>query len=176
MAIMVTMDFKLKNFVPEKYSNILIISLYIVISAVRWAGTEFSPEAYYLLGLLFVPAVLIIIYSIVIKSKFYCFKGIDKRFVRINRDEISKIIQEYKSQNLQDTSDISLGYNNIIFDNVSASQIKECLSMIGDYMDDNRDKYTAKDYVVYYTKVFIVPSAILAFLMFAAFKIGQTTM
>ncbi|WP_019227954.1 hypothetical protein [Sedimentibacter sp. B4] len=176
VAIMLTMDFKLKNFIPEKYSNILIISLYIVIFAVRWAGTGFSPEAYYLFSLLFVPAVLIIIYTIVIKSKFYCFKGIDKSFVRKNRDEISKIIQEYKSQNLQGTSDISLGSNNIIFDNVSASQIKECLSMIGNYLDDHRDKYTVRDYVVYYTKVFIVPSTIIAFLMFAAFKIGQTNM
>lgn len=174
MAIMLMMDFKLKNFVPEKYYNILIIELYIVIFAVRWAGTGFSPEAYYLLSLLFIPAALIVIYTIVIKSKFYCFKGIDKKFVRKNRDEISKIIQEYKCQNLQGTSDISLGSNNIIFDNVSASQIKECLSMIGNYLDDNRDKYTAKDYVVYYTKVFFVPSAIIAILAFAAFKIGRT--
>ncbi|TWH83767.1 hypothetical protein [Sedimentibacter saalensis] len=172
MAIMVTMDLKLKNFVPEKYSNILIIAMYVVIFTVRWAGTGFSPKAYESLSLLIVPAALIVTYTFVIKSKFYCFKGIDKKFVRKNRDEISKIIQEYKLHNLQGKSDISLGSNNIIFERVSASQIKECLSMIGDYLDDNRDKYSAKDYVVYYTKVFIVPSTILAFLMFAAFKIG----
>lgn len=176
MAIMVTMDLKLKNFVPEKYYNILIIALYIVIFVVRWARTGFSPEAYDVLSLLFVPVALIVIYTLVIKSKFYCFKGIDKKFVRDNRDEISKIIQEYKSHNLQGTSDISLGSNNIIFEKVSASQIKECLSMIGNYLDESRVKYTIRDYVIYYVKTLIVPSVIIAFLILAMFKISRTTM
>jgi hypothetical protein len=172
MAIMLTMDFKLKNFVPEKYYNILIIAMYIVIFTVRWAGNGFSPTAYDSLSLLFIPAALIVTYTFVIKSKFYCFKGIDKKFVRENRDEISKIINEYKCQNLQGTSDISLGSNNIIFERVSASQIKECLSMIGNYLDDNRDKYTVRDYLIYYTKTIVVPSVIVAFLLIAVFKIG----
>jgi hypothetical protein len=176
MAVMFVMDFKFKNFVPEKYYNILIIATYIVIFTVRWAGTGFSPEAYYLLSLLFVPAALIVIYTLVIKSKFYCFKGIDKRFVRENRDELSKIIQEYKFHNLQGISDISLGSNKIIFEKVGASQIKECLSIIGNYLDDNRNEYTVRDYLIYYAKTLIVPLAIVSVLLFSVFKISQTPM
>jgi hypothetical protein len=172
MAMMLAMDFKFKNFVPEKYYNILIIAMYIVIFTVRWAGTGFSPKAYESLSLLIVPAALIVTYILVIKSKFYCFKGIDKKFVNENRDEILKIIQEYKFHNLQGKSDISMGSKNIIFDNVSASQIKECLSMIGNYLDENRDKYTARDYTIYYIKTFVVPSVIVAVLLITVLKIG----
>ncbi|MDF2881899.1 MAG: hypothetical protein K0R54_2456 [Clostridiaceae bacterium] len=176
MAIMLTMDFKLKNFVPEKYYNILIIAMYLAIFTVRWAGTGFSPKAYESLSLLIVPVALIVTYTLVIKSKFYCFKGIDKKVVKENRDEISKIIQEYKFHNLQGKSDISLGYNNIVFENVDSSQIKECLSMIGNYLDENRNKYTARDYMIYYIKTLVVPSVIVAVFLIAVFKIGRTPM
>lgn len=176
IAIMFTMDLKLKNFVPEKYYNILIIAMYLVIFTVRWAGTGFSPKAYESLSLLIVPAALIVTYTFVIKSKFYCFKGIDKKFVRENRDEISKIIQEYKFHNLQGKSDISLGSNNIIFEKVSSSQIKECLLMIGSYLDNNRNEYTVRDYLIYYAKTLIVPLAIVSVLLFSVFKISQTPM
>lgn len=176
IGVMLTLDFKHKNFVPEKYYNILIIALYVVIFAVRWGRTGFSPEAYDIFGLLVAPAALIVTYTIVIKPKFYCFKGIDKRFVREQREEISKIIQDYKFHNLQGKSDISLGSNNIIFDKVSAAQTKECLSMIGNYLDDNRPEYKARDYAVYFTKAILMPSAIIAVLLFAVFKISRVPM
>jgi hypothetical protein len=176
MAIMLVMDFRFKNFVPEKYYNILIIATYLVIFTVRWAGTGFSPKAYETLSLLIVPAALIVTYTLVIKSKFYCFKGMDKKFVRENRDEISKIIQEYKLNNLQGKSDISLGSKNIIFEKVGSSQIKECLSIIGNYLDDNRNEYTVRDYLIYYAKTLIVPLAIVSVFLFSVFKISQTPM
>lgn len=166
IAITLTMDFKLKNFIPGTYNNLLVISLYLVVFAVRWSASGFSFESYDSFNLLIFPAVFILINIVFIKAKFYFFKGMDKKFVKKNRNEITEIIREYKCQNLQGTSDISLGYNKVIFEKVSESQIKECLSLVGKYLDDNRKKYTFKDYLVYYIKAAAVPAALMgAFLL-----------
>ena len=171
MAIMLAIDFKFKNFIQETYYNIILIVMYLVLFVVRWAHSGFSFEAYDSFSLLIVPAGLIVTYAVLIKSKFYCFKGIDKKFVKENRNEITKIIQEYKIYNLHGTSDISLGYNKIIFEKVSAPQIEECLSLIGNYLDENRDKYTVRDYLTYYARAMAVPAAIVAASLFMVYKL-----
>lgn len=171
MIIILVMDFKFKYFIPETYNNILLIAMYLVFFVVRWAYSGFSFEAYDSFSMLIVTVAFIIINVVFIKAKFYCFKGIDKKFVKKNRNEIAKIIQEYKIHNLDRASEISLGNNKIIFEKVDASQIEECLSLIENYLDENRDEYTVSDYLAYYTISMAVPLAILATILFMVFKL-----
>jgi len=171
MIIILVMDFKFKYFIPETYNIILLIALYFVLFVTRWAVSGFSFEAYDSFSLLIVPVGLIVTYAVFIKAKFYCFKGIDKKFVKKNRNEISKIIQEYKIHNLDGKSEITLGNNNIIFEKVDASQIEECLSLIENYLDENRVEYTISDYLVYYTISMAVPFAIATTILFMIFKL-----
>lgn len=111
------------------------------------------------------------IYNILKKKKIYYFKGIDKNYIKRNINEISKIVKDYKNNNLDDKSEISLINGRITFEKVSESHIKECLSLIGSYLDENRKKYTVKDYLTYYTKTIAFPIMIVLAIVFILLKI-----
>lgn len=160
IIISVMMDFKIKNFVSEKYNNIVIIATNFAFIVLVWFGRRLIDEIYNSFVLFLIPIAIFGTYIILKKNKTYCFKGIDKVFVKENKNEISKIIKEYKNYNLDDKSEIFFENNNITFSKVNKSQIEECLLLIGNYLDENREEYTIKDYLTYYTKTIIAPVVI----------------
>lgn len=162
----IVMDFKYKNFIPEVNYNILSFVMYGII--IINAGSDFIYDSYVLI---FGLATIIAIFIILRKNKFYYFKGIDKKVVKENENEIIDIINKYKKSNLDNESEISLISNRIIFENVKKTQVEECLSLIGSYLDKNRKKYTVKDYLTHYGKTIVLPSVITISVIFMIFKI-----
>jgi len=173
IIISVIIEFKNKNYISEKYNYILIIAMYFIFFAVVLFGNELIDEIDNPYVLFLIPAAIIGTYIVFKKNKTYCFKGINKNFIKENKNEISRIIKEYKNNNLDDNSEIFLENNNITFNNVNKSQIEECLLLIGNYLDENRKKNTINDYLIYYTKTIIVPVVIAAAVVLILNKINN---
>jgi len=171
IIIIILMDFKYKNFIPEINYNILNLVIYFVIIINPRSINSFINEIYGSFVLVFALVIIIGIYIALRKNKFYHFKGIDKNFVKENKNEILDIIHRYKNINLDDESEISLVNNRIIFEKVRKTQVEECLSLIGSYLDENRKKYTVKDYLTYYAKSIVLPVVITVVGIFIFFKI-----
>ncbi len=176
IIISIRIDFKIKNFMPEIYYNILIIIFYFFLLVDVKSTNGLIAETYNSFVLLLVPISIMGIYNILKKKKIYYFKGIDKNYIKRNINEISKIVKDYKNNNLDDKSEISLINGRITFEKVSESHIseshiKECLSLIGSYLDENRKKYTVKDYLTYYTKTIAFPIMIVLAIVFILLKI-----
>ncbi|MBP1925103.1 hypothetical protein J2Z76_000960 [Sedimentibacter acidaminivorans] len=169
--ISIILDFKLKNFILEAYKSIFFIIFYCAMFFKNMLKTNgLTTETYTTVALLIFFAIISI--SIISnKNKIYCFKGIDKNLVKVNINKISKIIDDYKDNNLDDKSKISFIKNRIVFEDVSKTQIKECLSLVGNFLDENRIKYTIKDYFTYYLKTLVLPSVIMATIAFLLIKI-----
>lgn len=169
IIVQVVMDFKYKNFIPEINYNIISFVVYclIIFNGRSIKGFHESANDSYILiiGL----AVILAIFVILRKNKFYHFKGIDKKFIEEKEIDILDIISKYKNT-LYDKSEISIVNNRIIFENVKKTQVRECLSLIGSYLDANRKKYTFKDYLIHYTKTYVLPSVIAIAALFIFFK------
>jgi len=129
-----------------------------------------TSETYVSVALLFFLAIISIFISLN-KNKIYYLKGIDKNFVKENINKISKIIDDYIDNNLDDKSKILFIKNRIVFEDVSKTQIKECLSLVGNFLDENRKKYAIKDYLIYYSKSIVLPAVIMATIAFILIKV-----
>ncbi len=159
--ISIILDFKMKNFILEAYKSIFFIVFYCAVffkNIFRINGL--TTETYVSVTLLIFFAI-ISIFIISNKNKIYYFKEIDKNFVKENINKISKIIDDYIDNNLDDKSKISFIKNRIIFEDVSKTQIKECLLLVGNFLDENRKKYTIKDYFIHYLKTIALPYVII---------------
>lgn len=169
--ISIIIDLKMKNFILERYNNVLIIIIYFVLFIDLRPDNGFGAETYYLYIPLLVPFAIFGIYIVLKKSKTYYFRGIDKKFIKENTNDISKIIEDFKNNYLDDKAEVSFVNNRIIFEKVSKTEIAECLSLVGNYLDENREKYTIKYYVTYYTKTIAIPVVIAATIAFVLMKI-----
>ncbi|WP_312699574.1 hypothetical protein [Sedimentibacter sp.] len=54
---------------------------------------------------------------------------------------------------------------------MSKTQVEECLSLIGDFLNENRKKYTAVDYASYIIKSWLLPSVISIAVTFIIIKL-----
>jgi len=160
IIVSVIMDYKIKNFASEKYNIIVIVATNYAFIVLVWFGNRLIDEIYNSFVMFLIPIAIFGTYIILKGNKTYCFKGIDKVFVKENKNEISKIINEYKNHHLDDKAEIFLKNNNITFSKVNKSQIEECLLLIGNFLDENREKYTIIDYLTYYTKTIFAPVVI----------------
>lgn len=171
IIISIILDFKMKNFILEIYKSIFIIIFYCAIFFKNMMKTNgFTSETYTSVALLLFFSV-ISIFIISNKNKIYYFKNIDKNFVKENINKISKIIDDYIENNLDDKSKISFIKNRIVFEDVRKTQIKECLSLVGNFLDENRKKYTIKDYFAYCFKAIAFPAVIIVTIAFILIKV-----
>ncbi len=164
--------FKLKNFIPEIYNRMLFVIIYFMILFRAWAenGYSFSNETYSLFYLLLILTAAIAAFTVLKKNKIYYFKGIDKKFIKSRNNEISQILQDYEIDKLGYEASISLEKDRIVFNKLSKHQIKECLSVLGNYLDENREKYTINNYLSYYAKSIALPFIITAAVVFMFIK------
>ncbi|GEM_PF-471700 len=158
------MNFKIKNFISEVYSTILNFVMYFALIAVILLGNGID-EAYYLLIVFIILYAIIIAYKIWRKKKIYCFKDIDRKLIEEKKSDILDIVYGYNRE-----IEVSIENNRIIFDKDDKNKIEECLELVGNYLNENRKKYTVKDYAIYYTKTIIFPVAIVA-VIFTIFHI-----
>ncbi len=175
IIIYVIMDFKIKNFISQKYNNVFSIVVYSVFIVAAWFSSGLIEKKYNSLILLLIPVAIILTYILLKKNKTYYLKGIDKKFVKENKNEISNIIREYKNNNLDSELEISFENNNITFNKANKSKKEECLSLIGKYLDENRKKYIFKDYLIYYTKTIVAPVLIIVVVLLIFYKINNTS-
>lgn len=164
--VMIILDYRAKNFTSELHNTKVYISIYITMGAsMLYFGsidTGILRNSIYFGGLIVISAV----YMLFGKSKIYHLKGMDKKLIKRNTDEISKIITDYKNNNLSEESQITFIGRRIIFEGVDKSAITECLSLVGEYLDEKR-AYAVRDYVFYYLRSTILPALILiAFTLF----------
>lgn len=162
IIIFAIMDFKIKNFISEKFNIVLTVATNLAFIVIIWLVNGLIDEPYSLFFILLIPTAIIAVYIIFVENKTYCFKDMDKGFVKENKADILNIIYEYKNSNSDNELEVSLENNKIIFNKAGKSQIKECLSLVGSYLSKNRKKYTIKDYISHYTKAIVVPVVIAA--------------
>lgn len=171
IIITIILDFIMKNFILEIYKSIFFIAFYCAMFFKNMMKTSgLTSETYTSVALLIFCAI-ISIFIITNKNKIYYLKGIDKNFIKENANKISMIIDDYTDNNLDDKVKISFIKNRIVFEDVSKTQIKECLSLVGNFLDDNRKKYTIKDYLIYYSKSIVLPVVIIATIAFILIKV-----
>ncbi|MDF2948810.1 MAG: hypothetical protein K0R07_831 [Sedimentibacter sp.] len=152
IIFLIVMDIKYKNFIPEINYNIISIAIYcfIIMDAIDNFNDLINEPVILILVL------IVIIATLLRKNKFYNFKGIDKKLIKEKENDILDIINQFKNS-LEGESDITLANNRLVFEKVSKTQVHECLSLIGNYLDENRIKHAFKDYLHYYTKTIILP-------------------
>lgn len=169
--IVIIMDYKAKNFTSELYKLKIYIGTYLVLNAcILYFGSIDTKALFNATIHIVVITVIFILYMFLNKSKIYHFKGMDKKIIKENTDEISKIITDYKNNNLDEKSQITFIDRRIIFEGVGKSGINECLTQVGEYLDEIREAYTVKDYVLYYLKSTILPLSILIVLIFIVLR------
>jgi len=169
--ITLIMEYKAKNFIYEKY-NILLMS--IMMASMYFIGFEYSYKQSGSYSM-FINVILTIAvlggYIIFQKNRIYLFKMIDKKFIMENKSEIIQIIEDYKSNYTDSKSDITLANTKLVFEKVSKAQAEECLSIIGNFLDENRREYTFKDYLICFIKGHLIPVVIAIVIMFILFKL-----
>ena len=168
--ISLVIDHRTKNFIYEKqnmlFNLIMFISIYSVGEIYRYKISGY----YIFIHIIIVAAVLggRLAFQ---KNKIYFFKGIDKRLVKENKYEIIQIIDDYKTNYTGANSDITLAGNKIVFEEVSKEQTEECLSLVGSFLDENRGKYSYRDYLIYIIKGHIIPLSIIIAVMYMLFRL-----
>lgn len=163
-------SFKFKNFIPEIYNKMFFVVIYFMIIVRAIADNGFTNEIFHFFYIFLISAVVIVAITIVKKDKTYYFKGMDKKFIKVKRNEITQLLQDYKNNNLKDEATISLNEDRIVFNKLNKLQIKECLSLLGNYLDENREKYTISNYLSYYTKSIVIPVIITIAVVFIFIK------
>lgn len=162
-------DYKIKNFTTDIYKFAIFIGTYVIMFISRIIFDMISTT---LMGKYMVQLTVILFMSVMYmflnKSKIYYFKGIDRKFVKENSDEISVLVTDYKN-NLDDTAEITFIKNRIIFDRVDSASIKKCLSLAAKYVDENRENYDFKDYMVYHIKFTVLPVVVSAVVILRLF-------
>jgi len=169
--ISLVMEHKAKNFINEKhqtlFSLIMTISIYI-------GGFMYSYKLSGSYSMLINVTIIIAGlggYLTFQRNRVYFLKKIDKKFIMENKSQIIRIIEDYKSKYTDSISDITFLDTKIIFKRVSKEQAEECLSIIGNFLDQNRKEYTFKDYLIYFIKGHLIPTVITIAILFLIFKI-----
>lgn len=160
--ISVIMDFKAKNFIYEKQNILLVLIMAITLNLVGYAYSYFNEYARtYTMMINVVMAIAIFGgYLIFQKNRIYYFKGMDYKLVKEYKNDIKQIIGDYRDNYLGRKSEITLLRNRIVFEKVSKEHAEECLSLIENFLEENRRKYTLKDYLLYFIKGHLIPVAI----------------
>lgn len=109
-------------------------------------------------------------YLIFQKNRIYYFKGIDYKLVKEYKNDIEQIIEDYRDNYLGRKSEITLLKNRVVFEKVNKENAKECLSLIGNFLDENRRDYSLKDYFIYFIKGHLTPTAIVIVVFYFVFK------
>ena len=161
--ISIMMDFKAKNFIYEKQN---ILFMLIMMISLNLAGYVYSYYNEYVRTYTMMINVVMAIailggYLVFQKNRIYHFKGIDSKLIKENRNEIKQIIEDYRTNYLGVKSEITLLKNRVVFEKVIKEHAEECLSLIGSFLDENRRKYTIKDYLLYFIKGHLIPIAII---------------
>lgn len=168
--ISLIIDYRTKNFIYQKhnllFNLIMFISVYSVGEIYRY-----KISGHYIFIHIIIMIAVIGGYLIFQKNRIYFFKGIDKKLVKENKYEIMQIIDNYKENYIGAKSDITFEKNKIVFEEVSKEQTEECLSLVGRLLDDERVKYTYRDYLVYIIKRHIIPLVIIAEAMYMLYRL-----
>ena len=160
--ISVIMDFKAKNFIYEKQNILFMLIMVISINSVGYAYSYYNDYARtYTMMINVVMAIAILGgYLVFQKNRIYHFKGMDIKLVKEYENDIKQIIEHYRNNYLGRKSEITLLKNRVVFEKVSKEHAEECLSLIGNFLDENRRKYTSKDYLLYIIKGHLMPIVI----------------
>ena len=159
VIVSIVMDLKAENFISENHNMIWYATMYSFAHIVFTFENNYDGSYYTFIT----PVVLIAFVAGVIifnKNRRYLFRGIDKKLIIENRDDIIKIIDGYKADFLDGKLEVTLLKNKVVFEGMSKTQVEECLSLIGDFLNENRKKYTAVDYASYIIKSWLLPSVI----------------
>lgn len=161
--ISIIMDFRSKNFIYERQNILFMLIMMISINLVVYAYSYYNEYARtYTMMINLVMAIAIIGgYLVFQKNRIYHFKGIDNKLIKENMNEIKQIIDDYRANYLGVKSEITLLKNRVVFEKVSKEHAEECLSLIGSFFDENRRKYTLKDYLLYFIKGHLMPIVII---------------
>ncbi len=175
MTISIIMDLKAKNFIYENHNMIWYVLMFSCSHIVFAFNNNYDSPYYKFIT----PVVLISFAAGIIffnKNKRYLFREIDKKLIDENRDDIIKIIDRYKNNYLDDKSEITLLKNKVVFENMNKKQVEECLSLIGDFLNENRKNYALADYVIYIVKSWLIFFIILAAVAFIAIKLTMNSL
>lgn len=166
------MEFKFKHFIPQKYNNLFIVIMFLIVYGERYFKTADSSYA-----LIFILFVIVGIYPFLKKDKIYFISALDKKIIKENSTKISDTIEDFKNNHLAENSDIIFTNNKLTrkltFKNVSKPQIKECLDLLENYLNIKRKDYTFNNYSIYYIKSFIFPLIILLAAAFSLIKLSD---
>lgn len=162
-VISIIMDFKAKNFIYEKQNILFMLIMVISINLVGYVYSYYNDYARtYTMMINVVMAIAILGgYLVFQKNRIYHFKGMDNKLVKENMNEIKQIIEDYRANYLGVKSEITLLKNRVVFEKVSKEHTEECLSLIGNFLDENRRKYTLRDYLLYFIKGHLLPIIII---------------
>ena len=173
--IYVIMDFMADNFIYEKQNTLLMLVMAILMNI---AGFMHSRYYYYdktatMLVNIAVVTALLGGYLVFQRKRIYYFRGIDNKLINKYKNEITKIIEDYKADNLGRKADINFINNKLIFSKVSKDKTKKCLSLIGTFLDENRREYKLKDYLAYFIKGHLFPAVTAILIFFIFYKLMQ---
>ncbi len=170
--ISLILEFKVKNFIFEKHNILLILIMMVSLYLFGFFRYNNEQSISYTMFINVILAIAILGgYIIFQRNRIYFFKRIDKKLIVENTSEIKQIIEDYKSKYTDGKSDITLANNKVVFENVNKSRTEACLSLIGDYLDKNRKKYTSRDYLMYFIKFHLLPIVIMIAVLFIFFKL-----
>lgn len=160
--ISIIMDLKAKNFIYEKQNILFMLIIVIILNLVGYAYSYFNeyPRTYTMMINVVMAIAILGGYLIFQKNRIYYFKGMDYKLVKEYKNDIKQIIGDYRDNYLGSRAEITLLRNRVVFEKVSKEHAEECLSLVGNFLDENRRKYTLKDYLLYFIKGYIMPIAI----------------
>ena len=173
--IYVIMDLMAYNFIYEKQNILLMLVMAILMNI---AG--FMHSRYYLYDRTSTMLINITVitaffggYLVFQRKRVYYFKGIDNKLIKKYKNEIIQIIEDYKAENLGRKAEITFFNNKVTFKKVSKDQTKKCLSLIGNFLDENRKDYKLKDYFLYFIRGHLFPAITAVLIFFIFYKLIQ---
>lgn len=160
--ISIIIDLRAKNFIYEKHNILFMLIMVIILNLVGYAYSYFNeyPRTYTMMINMVMAIAILGGYLIFQKNRIYYFKGMDYKLAKEYKNDINQIIGDYRDKNLGSKSEITLLRNRIVFEKVSKEHAEECLSLVGNFLDEKRRKYTIKDYLLYFIKGYLMPIAI----------------
>lgn len=169
------MDLMADNFIYEKQNTLLMLVMAILMNIAGFMHSRYylyDRTATMLINITVITA-LLGGYLIFQRKKIYYFRGIDNKLIKKYKNEITQIIEDYKADNLGRKAEINFVNNKVVFKKVSKDHTKKCLSLIGNFLDENRREYKLKDYLSYFIKGHVFPAAIASLIFFIFYKLIQ---
>lgn len=163
------LEFKAKNFIYEKQNILFMLIMVISLNLVGYIYSYYVRTYTMMINVVMAIAILGG-YLVFQKNRIYYFKGIDYKLVKEYKNDIKQIIENYRENYLGRKSEITLLKNRVVFEKVSKEQVEECLSLIGNFLDENRSDYSLKDYFMYFIKWHLIPTAIVIVVIYIVFK------